>query len=102
MSEAGNEKRGAGRVTLDHLIALNDEIVALTRAGGPIEPGVLDLGSGVPGKLGRIAPALGARLGGGCSTAGRTPRAGSAGSPGRWARGGAAGTTWPWRGRRRR
>ena len=53
---------GAGRVTIDHLIALNDEIVAMTRAGVPIEQGLLDLGSDVPGRLGRIAKALGERM----------------------------------------
>ena len=55
-------RRGRGRVTLDQLIALNDEIVALTRAGVPLERGLLDLGSDLPGRLGRIATALGERM----------------------------------------
>ena len=54
--------RGLGAVTIDQLIALNDEIVALTRAGVPLERGLLDLGSDVPGRLGRIATALGERM----------------------------------------
>jgi general secretion pathway protein F len=61
MAEQGGDL-GAGRVTIDHLIALNDEIVAMTRAGVPIEQGLLDLGSDVPGRLGRIAKALGERM----------------------------------------
>jgi general secretion pathway protein F len=42
-------------MTLDDLIALNDEIAALTRAGVPLEPGLAALGSDMPGRLGRLA-----------------------------------------------
>ncbi len=62
MEEQGSSGKSAGSVTVDHLIALNDEIVAMTRAGVPMEQGLLDLGSDVPGRLGRIARALGERL----------------------------------------
>ncbi len=59
MAEMG---AGLGRVTVDQLIALNDEIAALTRAGVPLERGLLHLGSDVPGRLGRIANRLGEKL----------------------------------------
>jgi type II secretory pathway component PulF len=41
-------------ITLDDLIALNDEIAALVRAGVPLEEGLSALGSDVPGRLGRL------------------------------------------------
>ncbi len=50
------------RVTVDQLIALNDEILALTRSGVPLERGLLDLGADVPGRLSQIATALGERM----------------------------------------
>ena len=55
---------GAGRnaVTIDQLIALNDEIVALTRAGMPLERGLMDLGADLPGRLSGIASSLGERM----------------------------------------
>src|SRR6186713_2858010 len=53
---------GFGAVTLDDLIALNDEIVALTRAGVPLERGLLGLGMDVRGRLGRIARTLSERM----------------------------------------
>lgn len=44
-------------MTLEDLIALNDEIAALTRAGVPLEAGLAAMGSDMPGRLGRVAAA---------------------------------------------
>ena len=53
----------AGRpITLDQLIALNDEIAALARAGMPLERGLLNLGSDLPGRLGMITTRLGEQM----------------------------------------
>jgi general secretion pathway protein F len=49
-------------IKLDQLIALNDEMAALARAGVPLEKGLISLGSDLPGSLGRIAGRLGQRL----------------------------------------
>ena len=54
-------------VSLDQLIALNDEIAALARSGMPLERGLLHLGSDLPGRLGRITTALGERMSAGLS-----------------------------------
>lgn len=50
------------QVTLEQLIALNDEIAALARAGVPLDQGLLYLGRDLPGRLGKIALRLGERL----------------------------------------
>ena len=50
------------QVTLDQLIALNDEIAALARAGVPLDQGLLHLGRDLPGRLGKISRRLGERL----------------------------------------
>jgi general secretion pathway protein F len=63
MADATGGGSGVGRVTIDQLIALNDEVVALTRAGVPLERGLIDVGSDLPGRLGSIARALGERMG---------------------------------------
>jgi general secretion pathway protein F len=52
----------ADALSTDQLIAFNDELAALARAGVPLEKGLLALGSDVPGKLGQFAAQLGARL----------------------------------------
>ena len=49
-------------IGLDDLIALNDEIAALARAGMPLERGLSQVGEDLPGKLGAITTALGERL----------------------------------------
>jgi type II secretory pathway component PulF len=51
-----------GPVTLQQLVALNDELVALSRAGVPLDQGLLHLGGDLPGRLGQIALAVGRRL----------------------------------------
>ena len=47
-------------ITLDQLIALNDEIAALVRAGVPLDRGLRSLGEDLPGRLGRFARQLSA------------------------------------------
>ena len=54
-----------GQVSLDQLIALNDEIAALVRAGVPLERGLAELGADIPGRLGDVMQRLGSRLGAG-------------------------------------
>lgn len=48
-------------MTLDELIAVNDEVAALVRAGVPLDTGLAELGSDMPGRLGRFATALAER-----------------------------------------
>ena len=48
-------------MTLDDLIALNDEIAALVRAGVPLETGLAELGGDLPGRLGQFAAILAQR-----------------------------------------
>lgn len=49
-------------VSLDQLIALNDEMAALVRAGIPLESGLKWLGNDMPGSLGRMAAFLSDRI----------------------------------------
>ena len=49
-------------LTLDHLVALCDEIVALSRAGVPLDRGLKDLSSDLPGRLGTLAGEIAQRL----------------------------------------
>ena len=44
----------AGPITVDELVALNEEIAALVRAGVPLERGLLRAGGELPGGLRRI------------------------------------------------
>lgn len=48
--------------TIDELLALNDEIAALIRAGVPLEQGLAELGRDLPGGSGRAATELAERL----------------------------------------
>jgi len=52
----------ARAITLDQMIALNDEMAALSRAGVPLESGLVQLGEDIPGRLGKIATEIGRRL----------------------------------------
>lgn len=45
-------------ITLEQLVALNDEIAALVRAGVPLDRGLRSLGEDLPGRLGRFAAQL--------------------------------------------
>lgn len=60
MSRGANGRAGA--MALDDLIALNDEVLALIRAGVPLEQGLMELGRDMPGRLGDLAARLGERL----------------------------------------
>ncbi len=62
MWEARREAGSSGPIGLDQLLALNEEIAALVRAGLPLGRGLLEAGRDVRGRLGRIAGVLGARL----------------------------------------
>jgi type II secretory pathway component PulF len=62
MAEGVLGEGGAGRISIDELAALNDEIAALVRAGVPLDRGLLGAGTDLPGGLGRITSALGKRL----------------------------------------
>src|SRR5271166_3195163 len=62
MAEGALREGEAGRISIDELTALNDEIAALVRAGVPLDRGLLGAGSDLPGGLGRITSALGKRL----------------------------------------
>ena len=52
----------ARTVTLDELIALNDEIAALVRVGVPLELGLRQLGGDLPARMGRLAKDLAQRM----------------------------------------
>lgn len=60
MGVGGSSK--AGTITLDALIALNDEMAALVRAGVPLEYGLEALGGDLPGQPGRLAQLLVTRM----------------------------------------
>jgi general secretion pathway protein F len=52
------EQNVAGSITLEELVALNDEIAGLVRSGVPLELGLAGWGRSVPGRLGRIVRQL--------------------------------------------
>jgi general secretion pathway protein F len=49
-------------IALEQLIALNDEIAALVRAGVPLDRGLRSLGEDLPGRLGQFATQLAERI----------------------------------------
>ncbi len=49
-------------ITLDQLIALNDEIASLIRAGVPLDRGLQSLGADLPGRLGQFATQLSGQI----------------------------------------
>ena len=49
------DARSAAPATLDQFIALNDEIAALVRVGVPLEPGLTQVATELPGPTGRLA-----------------------------------------------
>jgi type II secretory pathway component PulF len=51
-----------GAVSIDQLIALNDEILALVRAGLPLERGLRDAGKDLGGRLGSVTESLANRM----------------------------------------
>ncbi len=52
----------ARSISLDQLIALNEEMAALVRAGAPLERGLANLGRDMGGRLGSLATEVGNRL----------------------------------------
>src|SRR5690554_816023 len=60
--EPGKFGTRGGDLALDELAALNDEIVALVRAGLPLEVGLAGAGGDLGGRLGRVSAALAERL----------------------------------------
>jgi type II secretory pathway component PulF len=62
MSQGELRPHAPGSITIEQLLALNEEIRALVRAGVPLERGLSVAARGLSGKLGRITRALGARL----------------------------------------
>ncbi|MBN2295456.1 MAG: type II secretion system F family protein [Pirellulales bacterium] len=54
-------------ISLDQLLFLNDEIVAMIRAGIPLEKGLFALGDDLPGRLGRVSKSLAQSLESGMS-----------------------------------
>jgi general secretion pathway protein F len=62
MAESEQGPVQAGSITIDELAALNDEIAALVRAGIPLDRGLLQASSDLPGGLKRVTQALGQRL----------------------------------------
>ena len=51
-----------GGISLAQLIALNEELASLVRAGVPLERGLVELGREMPGRIGEIATVLGTRM----------------------------------------
>lgn len=66
---AANGPGGAGGrpVTVEELIALNEEIAALVRAGSPLEAGLGRSGAELPGRIGGLAEVLAGRMRAGAS-----------------------------------
>src|SRR5436309_2247221 len=61
-SGPAREGAGQGRLSLDHLIALNDEIAALARAGLPLERGLREVGRDLSGNLSAVMKRLSGRM----------------------------------------
>jgi len=57
-----NETAANAPITLEQLVALNDEMAAFARAGIPMQRGLLLVGNDLPGRLGEIATKLSRRL----------------------------------------
>jgi len=62
MAGTESEGRGARPISVEQLIALNDEIAALARAGSPLERGLARSGEELPGRLNAIAAVLAERM----------------------------------------
>ena len=62
MPEQMEDRADARPVTLDELIALNDEIAALTREGVPLERGLVAFSGDLPRRLELWPPFLGERM----------------------------------------
>ncbi|MBI3465755.1 MAG: type II secretion system F family protein [Planctomycetes bacterium] len=60
--EMAADGAGRGSISLDQLIAFNDELAALVRAGLPLERSLCELAPDIPGSLGDTVQVLAARL----------------------------------------
>jgi type II secretory pathway component PulF len=61
--DVGKERSSnSAGISLDQLIALNDEIAALVRAGIPLELGLKHIGGDMPGRPGTLAATLSAEM----------------------------------------
>ena len=49
-------------LSLEQLVALNDEMSALVRAGVPLDRGLVDVSEEMPGRIGKLAAQIGQRL----------------------------------------
>ncbi|MCA9121654.1 MAG: type II secretion system F family protein [Planctomycetaceae bacterium] len=58
---SSREHNSVRSISLEQLIALNDEMAGLVRSGIPLESGLVRLGQDMPGRLGRLASFLGER-----------------------------------------
>jgi general secretion pathway protein F len=69
MVMSGQTAAGSGRgaITLEHLVALNDEIAALVRTGLPLERGLHEVGGDLSGRLGATMTGLSERMSRGAS-----------------------------------
>lgn len=65
--ECGMSQGQSASVSLDQLVALNDEIAALVRAGVPLELGLREMGTQAGGGVGDIGSALAGRMQSGIS-----------------------------------
>jgi general secretion pathway protein F len=62
LSPASSRLARARPLSLDDLIALNDEIAALVRSGVPLEEGLAELGLDLPSRLGRFTRLMAERI----------------------------------------
>ena len=59
---SNGQTNGGSPISLDQLVALNEEMAALVRAGVPLEQGLGEIGRDMPGRVGEIATQLGERM----------------------------------------
>lgn len=67
MADTSESQKGKSAITIDQLVALNDEIAALSRSGMPLERGLMQIGSDLPGRLGDITRELSGKMTDGAS-----------------------------------
>lgn len=59
---SNGQTNGGSPISLGQLVALNEEMAALVRAGVPLEQGLGEIGRDMPGRVGEIATQLGERM----------------------------------------
>jgi type II secretory pathway component PulF len=65
VSRADGDRKTNGALSLERLLALNEEVAALVRAGIPLDQGLTALGEDARGEFGAVATRLAERLRGG-------------------------------------